>query len=677
MTTFIAFVALAAAAGSPEGSGLEKAFHERGVAGFLSAVQELEQKQGPEQTAKTLVGLVSGHDRELEAAAAHALGRMGKAGKAVLPELAKALRSSDFPARLLNELGPGDIPLWLAELLLRPDDPSFEDAAFALGTRFDLRGEKRLLPLLIRVVDDSDADAEAWLRHWDTYICPRLWGVRALGNMQDTAAPSRSLLVDILKREPPADFTPTEVGLWNYERGAAACALGKIGTEPEKTVQLLRGMLNHPDQDIRDWSALGLALLERKEDRARAAKTLAGLLTGRDGEVEAAAAHALGRMGNAGKAVLPELVKGLRESSTHPEHWDMYDLGDIPLWLAEALLRPGDPSSYDAGEVLAWGCDLRNEKRLLPLLIQGAHHANPDVREWGVRALGEMEETAASARPLLVNILKEEPPGDLAPSDVTRWNEVRGAAAFALGQIGAEPESTIRLLTEMLANPDKEIWASSAYGLGRMGGRAAPAIPALVDALANDYKTSYPGPFPKHPAAAGLRNIGEPAIPGLVRALQSEQPVVRRHAAEALFWMTKNKAALGALIKAATEDEDQKVRLVATAALGSPFGIEKDDAVVLAGLVRIVKDKSPEVRARAARVLGRLKSHTEVASQTLVSLFSDSDAKVRRAALRALLSLRSERDITPAVERLLDDPDESVRTSAKRLLDRLQEDDKK
>jgi len=64
MTTFIGFIAIAAAAASPESSGLEKTFQERGVTGFLSAVQELEQEQGPEQTAKTLVGLVSGRESD-------------------------------------------------------------------------------------------------------------------------------------------------------------------------------------------------------------------------------------------------------------------------------------------------------------------------------------------------------------------------------------------------------------------------------------------------------------------------------------------------------------------------------------------------------------------------------------------------------------------------------------
>ena len=229
----------------------------------------------------------------------------------------------------------------------------------------------------------------------------------------------------------------------------------------------------------------------------------------------------------------------------------------------------------------------------------------------------------------------------------------------------------------MLKHPDEDVWTMSALGLGVMGGKAAPAIPALVEALANDYASSVWGRSPHHPAARALRNIGEPAIPALIEALQSEQPVVRRRAADALRWMSSKKAALGALVKAATEDDDEEVRVLATGALGFPFGFDRDEAVVLAGLQRIVKDKSPTVRAKAAAVLGYLETSTEVPSQILLTLLSDPDAKVRHAAVEALFCLRPQKETIPALELLLDDPDEAVRSSARALLRRLREGDEK
>ncbi len=187
---------------------------------------------------------------------------------------------------------------------------------------------------------------------------------------------------------------------------------------------------------------------------------------------------------------------------------------------------------------------------------------------------------------------------------------MRGAAAFALGQIGAEPESTVRLLTGMLKHPDQEVWASSASGLGRMGAKATPAIPALVEALANNDRPSslVRGMFPEQTAAAALRNIGEPAIPALVEALQSKRTAVRQRSADALLWMHTKRPALGALVKAATEDDDQEVRVLATRALTFPPGCDTDETLVVPALLRIVKDKSPVVRGAGRAGVGRPKA---------------------------------------------------------------------
>ena len=411
---------------------------------------------------------------------------------------------------------------------------------------------------------------------------------------------------------------------------------------------------------------------EQKRGAERTARTLVGLLSAHDRGIEAAAAHALGRMGEPGKVLLPELVKAIDDGGFPTDVLSDLGAGDIPLWLAEAMLDANHPSYGDAGYVLAVYFDLHNEKRLLPLLTRGLRHADPDVRYWAASALGYMGGTAAPVRALLVDILTKESPGDASQNDVANWSRVRGAAARALGQIGSEPDATARLLARMLKHPAPEVWEWSAAGLGAMEEKAAPAIPALVEALARSHEP-FPGMHPSHPAAAALCRIGEPAIPALAGALQSKQRLVRQRAAEALLWMYKKKAALGALIKAAVEDEDDEVRLIATRALRFPPGFDRDEGLILPALSRIVKDKNPKVRAEAARVLGGLKSAAAVPSRPFVELLSDSDAQVRLAAVEAFIYLPRHKEIAPAVERLLNDPDESVRTTAKKLLKRLRE----
>lgn len=661
MTALTALFAVAIVGASAESSRLEVAFQQRGAAGFLSAVRELEQEQGSERTAKALVGLVGRPKTAVAALAAHALGGLGEAGKKELPKLAKALSNSAFPADTLNQLGAGDIPLWFAEVLLRPNDPSFGDASFALGVRLDLGGEERLLPLLLQAAGHQRRDEWNWQQYW---------AIHALRKMGDAATSARPLLVDILKEEAVGNADQRHEITRHYVRGAAAYALGQIGAEPKRTARLFAGMLKHPDPGVRDWCALGLALLEQHQCPERAARMLVHLCTARDGEVVAAAVHTLGRMGEAGKAVLPELARSLDENGFPVEFLDQYDVGDIPLWLAEGLLRPDDRAFHHMGPALVWWFDLRGETRLLPLLIQGAKHSNLDVRYWAVCALAGMGETAASARPLLVNILKEEPPPQLTPGEVTKWNRVRGRAANALSAIGTEPESTVRLLTGMLKHPDEEIWTWSAFALGGMGEKSAPAIPALVEALARNetimpYTTS-------HSAVTALSAIGVSAIPALVKALRSDNHVVRRRAAEAFLGMYEKKTALGALVKAATEDEDREVRRLATFALVFPYGSDTDETGVVPALIRIVKDKDPKVRAAGVRALAGL-GPKDFPLQPFADIFSDPDASVRLAAVRAFSSLPLNKEITSALEPLLNDSDDQVRAAAKDLRDRLRE----
>ncbi len=666
MQVFIALIVTVIAGTSPGDSSLEKAFRQHGSTGFLQAVRELEQEQGSQRTAKILAEVLTGDDRELAANAAHAIGQMGKAGRTVLPELASALSSDDFPADLLNELGSGDIPLWLAEVFLRPDDPSFDDATTALVVQFDLRNEGRLLPVLIEVVCNADPDTGFW---------PQYYAIRVLGNMGSTAAPSRQVLVDVVKKEPDDDAGRINRSVWTDVRGVSACALGKIGAEPELTAEFLTGMLDHPDPAIRDWSALGLALLDQREDPARAANTLVELLTGHDRELGPEVIQAIGQMGEAGKAVLPGLAKGMNRRGFAVEYLNEYDFGEIPIWLAEALLRPDDPSFEDVQEALGDVVfDPRNARkpRLLPLLIQGARHPNLEVRYRAVDALGWLGETAASARPFLIDILQKEPPDDRTPGDSTEWNRTRGYAAFSLGRIGAEPESTARLLAEMLKHPREEIWSYSAIGLGLLGEKAASAVPPLVNALARNDDM-----FPQHSAARALCSIGEPAIPALIEALQSEQPNVRRRASDALHWMPRMKAKLGVLTKAATEHHDQEVRRLATRALGGPLGSVEGNPRILAAALRIVKDESPEVRAEAVRVLGQVQAYDEAPIQPIVDSLEDTDARVRCAAVEAIFRLSPRKEIESTLERLLNDPDMFVRIATRKLLKRLREKDKK
>jgi HEAT repeat protein len=299
-------------------------------------------------------------------------------------------------------------------------------------------------------------------------------------------------------------------------------------------------------------------------------------------------------------------------------------------------------------------------------------------------ALGDMEEHAASARPVLIEILKREPKADLSPSQKKKWNEVRGAAALAIGQMGIEPESTITLLVEMLKNPDSEIWTFSALGIAYFivkTNQTDPliikkAVPALIEQLENkNYVSLFSGSGsarPDHPAVDALSRIGEPAIPFLVDALHSNEKQVKLLAIESICWMPKRKIVLETLIKVATEDETADVRCMAIKGLQVPqYNSTKYDTLIYSALIKLIKDRDPKVREEATHTIGTIVSSEVDVTNPLIELLNDSNDKVRLAAIEALISHSPKKEIKNNIELLLKDKNEQVREKAKKLLEQL------
>lgn len=412
-----------------------------------------------------------------------------------------------------------------------------------------------------------------------------------------------------------------------------------------------------------------------KHGPSATARVLASLLARDDGdhrELRAAVLHAIGRMGKTGQSLLPELITAINSTTFPVEYLDEYNPGDIPLWLAESLVRPDQAAPDEVGAALTFTFDLTKEKRLLPLLIQGTSHKNPHVRFWVVTALGDMGDTASPALALLIKLLKKEPAGDLTPDEARMQNKIRGAAAHALGQIGVEPERCVPLLTQMLEHRDTEIWRNAAMALGLFRKDAAPAIPALVEALARD-DSPFLAVATGHVAAIALRNIGEPALPALIDALHSKQPNVRRRVAEAFWLVPTNSGAVDALVTAACDDPDREVRVSASAALRFPALNPEYAKKLLSALSDIVKDEDPGVRANAAWILGWMESRGHAWQSLFLVLLQDEDAGVRHAAVQSVPRLPPSSGLVPPLKRLLDDPAPSVRSSTRETLNRLRE----
>jgi HEAT repeat protein len=412
--------------------------------------------------------------------------------------------------------------------------------------------------------------------------------------------------------------------------------------------------------------------IEKQDGVATAVRELSQAVAGGDIHLRATVAHVLGSMGDPAKLSVPALAAALGDADDAQKIADeLNDLGsgDIPIWLAEALLRNEKPLSDHSYHALSYHLKPQ-DPRIVPILITGINHPDTTVRWHSVVILGEMKSLAAPAHPHLVRLLKSTPKPE-PPEGGFSDNDVRARATIALGSIAAEPTETMALLISLINDPDAKVRENAVLGLGWMKNKAHDAIPTLIaliedERLVLEQSICIHSAHPRHAATTALVNIGDAAVQPLVQALESKNVAVRRRAAEAFTYVgLESQSVAKALLRRLRDvNEDADVRkqaLYAISLMGwDPKRFEQE-------LIPLTSDKDPAVRAAAAMRLGYV--DREINLDPLVGLIGDVDPEVRKAALDALVRAAPPEVLRSAVDRLLKDTDESVRERSQELKD--------
>ncbi len=241
----------------------------------------------------------------------------------------------------------------------------------------------------------------------------------------------------------------------------------------------------------------------------------------------------------------------------------------------------------------------KNAPEGVPVLIEILDEPNSDEhtpRIWAAKALALYGPLARDAAPRLVAILK----------DSQLPFEERAVTLEALGQIGGAHPRAIPAVVETLArssashSEDVEDDANSlrelaAECIGTIGKDAAIAVPVLMRSI-NDPSESM-----RRKTVAALGRIGpaaQLAIPTLLESLAFDESPAVRDAAE-----------------------------TALANIGSP---------AVPALSHLLGDQDAELRQRAARGLGQMKTLAVPAAIPLRKLLKDERSEVRLAAAKAL-----------------------------------------
>jgi len=378
---------------------------------------------------------------------------------------------------------------------------------------------------------------------------------------------------------------------WN-----ACKKLGQFGPTAKRAAPTLVGAMG--DYAVRNAAA---AALKRIGDGAIPA-IVKGLKSRKLGIREGAAALCDKPFGPKLKIYIPKLITALKdESGKVRSHCAaaLGQLGKAPIGRLVSALGAKPPH---AGEAAA-----RALARLCPLSINAVEEALRTGKSSAVRAnaavaLGYMFIVAKPTLPTLFAAMDDPEPA------------VRSAAAVALCRIGEQAGTVVpRLVREL---EDRDVHAAVVEGLVILGKKG---VPELVKAL------HITRPATRDGLATVLARAHKEAMPGVLEALGSKNPETRRGAIAAVMKMNPvfvAKPVSGVLAGCLTHDVVE-VRVEAALALAR-MGQEAR-RVGAKGLRAATSDEDPRVRAAAVRALGEIGGKGDV----LKSASTDRDPAVR------------------------------------------------
>ena len=331
----------------------------------------------------------------------------------------------------------------------------------------------------------------------------------------------------------------------------------------------------------------------------------------------------------------PFLLDALKGEDPVIVKYSIYALGDIRSRAAvepimEYLYHPDEEIRRNA--VFALG-NIRDPRAVEPL-IRKLRDPDNVVREYAAAALDHLGDKQAV--PYLREALKNEQ-GSI-------FN--MATSLFNLGD-----EEVIELLIDKLKDPHSQNRLYAVYVLGKI--RDPREIEPLIEVLADDNVQWL--------AAKALINLGELAVPALIRTLKRKDRDIRLYSIYALGEIGDREATLPVMEQII--DPDQTIREYTADALIALDDrevlphlldyLEKGDFTIQSMVLRVLghlgdesiarevypllENEHPEVRTNGAYALGELKNPQ--ATPYLVNLLGDEDSLVSRSAANALIKI--------------------------------------
>ena len=216
------------------------------------------------------------------------------------------------------------------------------------------------------------------------------------------------------------------------------------------TIPALIEALNDNDAEVRRWAAYGLSRFG--SDSKTGVAVLIQKLQDDNTSVRQSACFALGSIGADAETAVPALLEVLKDEDSSIINSAVYALGEIGI---------GSPD-------------------VITSLIETLTDDDSRVRQSAALSLGKIGPKAKNAVYPLIQVLKEDDDSN-----------ARGAAGWALGNIGIEDKAAVTAFLETLKKKDMDAnaWSGIAQALGNIGHEYTDIIPLLTKGLQHENHT--------------------------------------------------------------------------------------------------------------------------------------------------------------------------------------------
>lgn len=539
--------------------------------------------------------------------------------------------------------------------------------------------------------------AAAWVEQLASDQAPaRRKAAYALFRMGDAASPGVLALVRAIGDDD------------EYVRTTSARAVEKVGAEAVRpAADDLAAWLHDERQPVRREAAIVLRRLGPLA--AAVVPALTKALGSDDAFIRSRAAWCLGSAGSAGRPALARLAEAVTD-----------DDEDVRRGAANALARI-DPAAAFASEhaavrlaaLQAHGDRPAPGSWKDPAIVGGVlrtvEDRNEEVRGWAIHALDSLAAFAGDERPaewiaIFRRVLERDPaPGIRASAahGLGRYKasaaevlaplvtalrspepSVRAAAVLSLGWLGSGARSAAADVAARVADPDASVRAAAAHALGPIGVASNETVDALRAALSATDRAILRNAARSLGALASNSESAAVAVADFVRS-ERPDPFACADAIRCAAAGTARERVAGVLRPAFSGPDAAPAVAFALCALDTP---ERPDALRrLAALTERASgpqpnrtsapregshgERSTEAGPRRADALAYLRLLGAIASGTtpaVARLLSDPDPAIRRAAAAALGAFGpAAKEALPALERLIEDDDETVAAVAR------------